>query len=143
MIRRPPRSTLFPYTTLFRSRAVINPLKNNYLVRGARCVVACAAVAGCGGRPHVGPPEPTAPLPTAGLAAQQVSVLPLTLLAAEDSLHWENALGQRRAGRPQGGTVFGGVLPARGPGGGWGRPDEVRPGRAGGRGRAPAPPPSA
>src|SRR5216117_4013988 len=79
-------------------RAVINPLKNNYLVRGARCVVACAAVAGCGGRRHVGPPEPTAPLPTAGIASQQVSVLPLTLLAAEDSLHWENALGQRRAG---------------------------------------------
>src|SRR3712207_9164557 len=24
MIRRPPRSTLFPYTTLFRSRAVVN-----------------------------------------------------------------------------------------------------------------------
>src|SRR2546427_8683482 len=24
MIRRPPRSTLFPYTTLFRSRAIIN-----------------------------------------------------------------------------------------------------------------------
>src|SRR3712207_8974360 len=26
MIRRPPRSTLFPYTTLFRSRGVVNPL---------------------------------------------------------------------------------------------------------------------
>src|SRR3989454_12058072 len=25
MIRRPPRSTLFPYTTLFRSRAVAHP----------------------------------------------------------------------------------------------------------------------
>src|SRR3712207_6861863 len=25
MIRRPPRSTLFPYTTLFRSEAVIHP----------------------------------------------------------------------------------------------------------------------
>src|SRR5687768_17640330 len=25
MIRRPPRSTLFPYTTLFRSRAVAGP----------------------------------------------------------------------------------------------------------------------
>src|SRR2546427_4352960 len=28
MIRRPPRSTLFPYTTLFRSRSV-NSLKNS------------------------------------------------------------------------------------------------------------------
>src|SRR3712207_8906720 len=25
MIRRPPRSTLFPYTTLFRSRPAVNP----------------------------------------------------------------------------------------------------------------------
>src|SRR2546421_8953052 len=28
MIRRPPRSTLFPYTTLFRSRAAINRLSD-------------------------------------------------------------------------------------------------------------------
>src|SRR3712207_8154109 len=27
MIRRPPRSTLFPYTTLFRSRAAARPLR--------------------------------------------------------------------------------------------------------------------
>src|SRR5260370_26316751 len=27
MIRRPPRSTLFPYTTLFRSREVVGPVK--------------------------------------------------------------------------------------------------------------------
>src|SRR5256885_7124023 len=26
MIRRPPRSTLFPYTTLFRSRFIVSPL---------------------------------------------------------------------------------------------------------------------
>src|SRR5256884_4644243 len=26
MIRRPPRSTLFPYTTLFRSRAAVRPV---------------------------------------------------------------------------------------------------------------------
>src|SRR3712207_7888575 len=26
MIRRPPRSTLFPYTTLFRSRGLVEPL---------------------------------------------------------------------------------------------------------------------
>ena len=107
-------------------RAVINPLKNNYLVHGARCVVACAAVAGCGGRRHVGPPEPTAPLPTAGIASQQVSVLPLTLLAAEDSLHWENALGQRRAGLAKADSVFGALLQARAPEVSWVLPDELR-----------------
>src|SRR3712207_9548614 len=36
MIRRPPRSTLFPYTTLFRSKAIeINPnLADAWLARG-------------------------------------------------------------------------------------------------------------
>src|SRR5437899_9349428 len=31
MIRRPPRSTLFPYTTLFRSHAVEDPLERQIL----------------------------------------------------------------------------------------------------------------
>src|SRR3712207_7823330 len=30
MIRRPPRSTLFPYTTLFRSGRIITPLKDRF-----------------------------------------------------------------------------------------------------------------
>src|SRR5690349_24189310 len=38
MIRRPPRSTLFPYTTLFRSRKATAP------ARGERCIQR----AGCG-----------------------------------------------------------------------------------------------
>src|SRR5260370_26169622 len=33
MIRRPPRSTLFPYTTLFRSLGVYRPLFNVQLLR--------------------------------------------------------------------------------------------------------------
>src|SRR3712207_8736664 len=32
MIRRPPRSTLFPYTTLFRSQAGLNWSKRTYVV---------------------------------------------------------------------------------------------------------------
>src|SRR2546430_12962870 len=32
MIRRPPRSTLFPYTTLFRSRAAGIPLSLNFVI---------------------------------------------------------------------------------------------------------------
>src|SRR3712207_7617059 len=38
MIRRPPRSTLFPYTTLFRSTAVVSYVLNN----GPRPVSAAA-----------------------------------------------------------------------------------------------------
>src|SRR5471030_3471737 len=33
MIRRPPRSTLFPYTTLFRSRALLRPWHQHLLMR--------------------------------------------------------------------------------------------------------------
>src|SRR5256886_8985277 len=39
MIRRPPRSTLFPYTTLFRSRELVRPARagdRDWLARGSR-----------------------------------------------------------------------------------------------------------
>src|SRR2546430_3379659 len=39
MIRRPPRSTLFPYTTLFRSRAISVGTDNRAAVRGADVVI--------------------------------------------------------------------------------------------------------
>src|SRR2546426_7552572 len=42
MIRRPPRSTLFPYTTLFRSL----PLGSEELARDGRDVVRCERVHG-------------------------------------------------------------------------------------------------
>ena len=109
-------------------RAVINPLKNKYLrarplgVAGA----ALAALLACGGKPKDLTPEPTAPLPTAGLAAQQVGVLPLTLLAADDSLHWEKTLGQRRAALAKADSVVGALLVARAPEVSWLLPDELR-----------------
>src|SRR3712207_8308572 len=37
MIRRPPRSTLFPYTTLFRSHAAVASARNTALAAAARC----------------------------------------------------------------------------------------------------------
>src|ERR1017187_10514592 len=37
MIRRPPRSTLFPYTTLFRSRPVWSSTRNRGVKRAASC----------------------------------------------------------------------------------------------------------
>src|SRR5258706_7493694 len=36
MIRRPPRSTLFPYTTLFRSPAALGVLKNHATLKRER-----------------------------------------------------------------------------------------------------------
>src|SRR3712207_8520950 len=50
MIRRPPRSTLFPYTTLFRSP---QPAAEGRAMRRAWCIgallLALALVVGCGG----------------------------------------------------------------------------------------------
>src|SRR2546425_9540513 len=42
MIRRPPRSTLFPYTTLFRSPTNATPpaVETTAVMNGARCVYA-------------------------------------------------------------------------------------------------------
>src|SRR2546427_7054683 len=37
MIRRPPRSTLFPYTTLFRSRAAGRVREGGVVVKGQHC----------------------------------------------------------------------------------------------------------
>src|SRR3712207_9135965 len=38
MIRRPPRSTLFPYTTLFRSKFDAGNVNENYLAWGSRAL---------------------------------------------------------------------------------------------------------
>src|SRR5438093_9409517 len=45
MIRRPPRSTLFPYTTLFRSRDVRGPRRETPIVEAARPRSATASAA--------------------------------------------------------------------------------------------------
>ena len=103
-----------------------NPLQIKNLVRGARCGVAAVLVAGCGGRQHAETPAPTQPLPTAGLAAQQVSVLPLTLIAAEDSLHWQDKFADRRAALARADSVIGTLLPARAPEVTWVLPDALR-----------------
>ena len=107
-------------------RAVTNSLQIKSLVRGAWCVVSSIAVAAC---PHTSDtltPEPTAPLPTAGIASQQVAVLPLTLVAAEDSLHWEAVLGERRVVLAKSDSIIGTLLQQRAPEVNWVLPDELR-----------------
>jgi len=98
---------------------VTNPLQIKNLV-------AVALLAGCGGRQHAETPAPTQPLPTAGLAAQQVSVLPLTLLAAEDSLNWQAQFADRRAALARADSVIGTLLTARAPEVSWVLPDALR-----------------
>ena len=107
-------------------RAVTNPLKIKSLLRSVWGVVGAAALAACPQRPQSATPEPTAPLPTAGIAAQQVGITPLTLIIAEDSLHWRPLLGERRAALTKGDSVIGTLLKTRAPEVSWLLPDELR-----------------
>jgi len=106
--------------------AVTNPLQIKSLVRGAWCGAGVALLAGCGGKQHAETPAPTQPLPTAGLAAQHVSLLPLTLVAAEDTLRWQALLADRRAVLTRADSVIGTLLKARAPEVSWALPDELR-----------------
>lgn len=85
-------------------------------------------LAACGGKKadHPPAPAPTAPLPTAGLAGQKVSVLPLTLAAAEDTLHWDALIGDRRATLDRSDSIIGSLLAAREPEVTWVGPAELR-----------------
>ena len=66
------------------------------------------------------------PLPTTGLSGQQVILLPLTLVAAEDSLHWETVLADRHATLARADSMVGAMLEARAPEVTWVLPSEVR-----------------
>src|SRR2546430_10332214 len=72
MIRRPPRSPLFPYTTLFRSR----------LPRGAAGRAAASARVGLGRRDRPWPAVPAAE-PSRGRAASGGHLLPRRLAARD------------------------------------------------------------
>ena len=105
-----------------------NSLKDNNLVRGAWCVVAAATLS-CGGpRRQAQEPLPaaTAPLPTGGLAGQRVSVFPLTLVVAEDSLHWESYLANRWTTLASADSIITALLLGRVPEVPWVTPAELR-----------------
>ena len=73
------------------------------------------ALVACGGKKadQKLTPAPTAPLPTAGLAGQRVPLLPLTLVAAEDSLHWDAQLADRRASLDKCDSIIASLLEAQ------------------------------
>src|SRR6266567_4384632 len=98
MIRRPPRSTLFPYTTLFRSLVGAQPVPEE---------------------PHAPPPKVTLELPQEGDQGH-VGVTPRACLEVEPRAPRVPAEGQCPGHReaPPAGPGMGqdGGLPARGPG---------------------------
>ena len=87
-----------------------------------------AVTGACGAQDPDQPPtpKPTAPLPTAGLAGQRVSLMPLTLIAAEDTLHWDMLVGDRRASLDKADSVLAVHLAARAPEVTWVEPAELR-----------------
>jgi hypothetical protein len=90
--------------------------------------LALLAALGCGGKkPDQQPtPVPTAPLPTAGLAGQRVALMPLALVAAEDSLHWETVIADRRATLDKSDSIIASLLTGRAPEVTWVPPAELR-----------------
>jgi len=85
-------------------------------------------LAACGGKKTDKPPVPvpTAPLPTAGIAGQPVNVWPLTLVAAEDTLHWDALIGDRRVTLDKCDSIIGTLLTGRAPEVTWVLPAELR-----------------
>jgi len=82
----------------------------------------------CGGRKSEQQPKPapTAPLPTAGLAGQRVAVTPLALVAAEEALHWDSLIGNRRTTLNKSDSIIATLLGARAPEVTWVGPAELR-----------------
>lgn len=116
MKKRPPGTILLRET---------NPLRNKHLVRLAW--ISTCITAGCGHKPaaETVPPIPlTAPLPTTGLSGQSVVMLPLTLVAIDDSLQW--TLPDRRVTLTRADSVIGELLTARAPEISWVRASDVR-----------------
>jgi len=103
---------------------VTNRLKTKYLVIGVWCLVSGA----CGGKKNsqTPTPVPSAPLPTAGLAGERVALTPLALVAAEDSLHWDAVVGDRRTTLDKCDSIIATLLTARAPEVTWVRPAELR-----------------
>lgn len=84
-------------------------------------------VSGCGGRgPDDAAPAPGSALPTAGLAGLRVAVYPLTMIAADESTGWGDALVPRRAALDRADSLIGEALAQRSPEVAWVHVPEVR-----------------
>lgn len=107
-------------------QAVTNPLNHKYLLRGAWAFGIVLAACGPKKTDHPPAPAPTAPLPTAGIAGQQVPVWPLTLVAAEDTLHWDALIANRRVTLDKCDSIIETFLKGRAPEVTWVGPTELR-----------------
>lgn len=102
-----------------------NPLSDKHLLRRAWFALGVVA-ASCAHHADTPTPQPTGPLPTATLAGQAVALLPVTLVAAEDSLRWNAALADRRTTLERADSILGALLRGRAPEVNWVGPDALR-----------------
>jgi len=90
-------------------------------------LLATAAGLGCGGGGTFENAEPeTVPLTTAAMAGQQVSVYPLTLLAVDRSLGWDDYVQPRRTALDRADSLIAVLLTERAPEVIWVLPEEMR-----------------
>lgn len=93
-------------------------------------LAAAALLLACGGKRtsdgQAPEPEPTLPLPTAGIAGQRVGVYPLTLLTAAEALDWQPYLTARREALDRADSIIGALLTERSPEVTWVLPSELR-----------------
>jgi len=85
------------------------------------------AFAACGGRqPNSAASPQAAPLPTAGIAGQQVAVYPLTLVVSEETLGWSEYLLPRRDALDRADSLIAALLTERAPEVVWVLPEALR-----------------
>lgn len=92
-------------------------------------VFGLVALIGCGGSQQPEEPvapQPAAPLPTAGMAGSVVSVYPLTLLATDETLGWQEYVEPRREALGRADSLIAVLLTERAPEVVWILPDELR-----------------
>jgi len=79
-----------------------------------------------GGQPNSAVEPETAPLPTAGIAGQEVTVYPLTLVVAEEALEWSEYLHPRREALDRADSLIAALLTERAPEVVWVLPEALR-----------------
>ena len=102
-------------------------MTNSFRDKSLRLSVVALVALACGGKKagQTPTPEPTRPLPLAGLASLKIPVLPLTLIGADETLHWSQFANQHAA-LTSADSVVGALLPTRAPEVTWVLPEELR-----------------
>lgn len=89
--------------------------------------VSCAVTAGCAGKkPEENVRPVTLPLPTPAIAGREVALFPVTLVASDPRLGWDEAIGPRDVAKHRADSVLAEFLMERAPEIDWVLPDALR-----------------